>query len=240
MMTDGTAVDHQDDLGARSHDEDWFRAVYAETYRPLLAYARRRVDPATADEVVADALLTAWRRRDDVPDGSERLWLFGVARNLIRNATRSQRRSRAAQARLHMAPQPAPPPEAADPMASVGSERSALLRAALGALSQADQEVLMLAAWEELSHAEIGQVLGISANASAIRVHRARKRLAARLERLHGKDGVGVGDANVTELRPSGRRAEETDEEGATRQSDPHADDPDHLVPDGDSARSAS
>ncbi|WP_428122721.1 RNA polymerase sigma factor [Candidatus Poriferisodalis sp.] len=35
----------------------------------------------------------------------------------------------------------------------------------------------MLVAWEELSHAEIGQVLGISPNASAIRVHRARKRL---------------------------------------------------------------
>lgn len=62
-------------------DENWFRGIYAETYRPVLAFARRRVDSATADEVVAETFLTAWRRREEVPDGSERLWLFGVARN---------------------------------------------------------------------------------------------------------------------------------------------------------------
>ena len=162
------------------HDEAWFRNLYAETYQPLLAYARRRVDAATADEVVADTFLTAWRRRDDIPDSSERLWLFGVARNVIRNAARSSRRREAAQRRLRLAH----PPDVVDPVASDPDGRVTALRTALGSLSEADREVLMLVAWEELSHAQIGQVLGISANASAIRVHRARKRLAARLDRL--------------------------------------------------------
>ncbi len=170
-----------------AHDEHWFRSLYAETFRPLLAYARRRVDRATADEVVADTFLTAWRRRDDVPDGAERLWLFGVARNVIRNATRSGRRRQAAHDRLRLVS----PPEADDPVGPGSSERLASVRAALAALSEADREVLMLVAWEELSHAEIGQVLGISANASAIRVHRARKRLAARLDR---PDHPGIGE----------------------------------------------
>lgn len=172
-----------------AHDQDWFRRVYVETYRSLLAYARRRIDPATADEVVADTFLTAWRRRADVPDGSERLWLFGVARNMIRNAARSSRRSEAAQHRLRLAHLP----EADDPVATGTGERSALIRSALGALSEADREVLMLVAWEELSHAEVGEVLGISANASAIRVHRARKRLAANLDRL---ERAGVDEGN--------------------------------------------
>ena len=163
-----------------AQDEDWFRNLYAETYRPLLAYARRRVDAATADEVVADTFLTAWRRRDDVPDGSERLWLFGVARNVIRNATRSSRRHEAAQQRLRLAASP----ETVDAVGPEADDRSSLLRTALGGLSEADRDVLMLVAWEELSHAQIGVVLGISANASAIRVHRARKRLAARLDLL--------------------------------------------------------
>ena len=44
----------------------------------------------------------------------------------------------------------------------------------------------MLVAWEELSHVEIGQALGISPNAVAIRVHRARKRLADRMSALAG------------------------------------------------------
>ena len=202
-------------LGA--HDKDWFRDVYFETYRPLLAYARRRVDHATADEVVADTFLTAWRRRDDVPDGSERLWLFGVARNMIRNAARSNRRRQAAHDRLRIAN----PPEAIDSVADAADDRSTLLRTALGFLSEADREVLMLVAWEELSHAEIGQVLGISANASAIRVHRARKRLAARLEHL---DHSGAGESNVKELRQRGQAAlERPDEHQPERPDDDSA-----------------
>lgn len=164
----------------RPHDQDWFRGVYDETYRPLLAYARRRVDPATADEVVADTFLIAWRRRSEVPDGSERVWLFGVARNMIRNALRAGRRRQAAHDRLRSATATEPTgslevsPEPVD-------ERAALLRAALDRLAASDRELLMLVAWEELSHAETATVLGISANAVAIRVHRARKKLAARL-----------------------------------------------------------
>lgn len=236
MMADCMAVHDRDDRNRRDHGEAWFRGVYTETYRPLLAYARRRVDPATADEVVADAFLTAWRRRADVPHGSERLWLFGVARNLIRNATRSQRRSHAAQARLHMAPPHVPPPEAADPAVSVVDERSTLVRTALEALSEADREVLMLVAWEELSHAEIGQVLGISANASAIRVHRARKRLAARIDHLVGMDGTGRGDLSAKEMRPRGQEAGEADKNHAACQPEVHPEAPDPAA-EGDEAR---
>ena len=79
MMADCMAV-HED------YEQEWFRGIYNDAYQPLLAYARRRVDAAIADEVVADTFLTAWRRRADIPDGAERLWLFGVARNMIRNA----------------------------------------------------------------------------------------------------------------------------------------------------------
>lgn len=174
-------------------DENWFRGIYAETYRPLLAFARRRVDPATADEVVAETFLTAWRRREEVPDGSERLWLFGVARNMIRNATRSSRRRELLHQRLRIVH----PPEVVDPVTPSADSRVSMLRTALDSLREADREVLMLVAWEELSHAEIGEVLGISANASAIRVHRARKRLAAQ---LHRSDGATAGESNVREL----------------------------------------
>ena len=64
-------------------DRDWFTSLYHDSYRMLLAYARRRVDEQTADEVVADTFLVAWRRRDEIPEGFERAWLFGVARNTM-------------------------------------------------------------------------------------------------------------------------------------------------------------
>ena len=209
-----------------ARDQEWFRGIYADNYRPLLAYARRRTDAATADDVVADVFLTAWRRRDDVPLGTERLWLFGVARNLIRNSIRSKRRRRAAQARLELVR----PPEADDPADCASDERSTLLRAALDMLSEADREVLMLVAWEELRHAEIGQVLGISANAAAIRVHRARKRLAAQLDRLGSEHNASADESNVKPFRQSGHMEAEAAERVEGPNSVPHGDAPERQA----------
>lgn len=168
--------------------------MYQENYRPLLAYALRRVDWPTAEEVVADTFLTAWRRRDDVPGGQERLWLFGVARNTIRNAARASGRQTAVREKLRGLPMHGPgDSSAADSTIEAVDGRAAVLRAALDSLAETDREVLMLVAWEELTHAEIGQMLGLTPNAVAIRVHRARKRFAKQLDRL-GADQEPVKD----------------------------------------------
>lgn len=176
----------------RTRDEGWFRALYHDNYRLLLAYARRRVDQATADEVVADTFLIAWRRRDDVPDEHERLWLFGVARNTIRNASRAARRQRAVHEKLRGLPKAeATDPSPADLASEAGDERAAVLRSALGRMAEADRELLMLVAWEELSYAQIAQMLDLTPNAVAIRVHRARKRFAKHVDRLTGNGEPG-------------------------------------------------
>jgi len=49
--------------------------------------------------------------------------------------------------------------------------------AAASRLSEADREVLRLAAWEELSHTEIAMILDCSVSAVDQRLHRAKKRL---------------------------------------------------------------
>ena len=55
---------------------------------------------------------------------------------------------------------------------------------ALASLSPADQEILRLVAWEELGNRQIATVLGITPNAVAIRLHRARARFADALKHL--------------------------------------------------------
>ena len=101
-------------------DREWFRSLFHGNFRPLLAYARRRVDPATADDVVAETLLVAWRRRDAAPSGHERPWLYGIARNVIRNSARSARRQQAFRETLRGLPQPKPyDPPAVDEQAEV-------------------------------------------------------------------------------------------------------------------------
>lgn len=55
-------------------------------------------------------------------------------------------------------------------------------------LSEDDQELLRLVAWEELARDEIALVLGISRASVRVRLHRARKRLAEQLEALAAAD----------------------------------------------------
>ena len=50
-------------------------------------------------------------------------------------------------------------------------------------LKPSDQEILMLAAWEELTAPEVAVVLGISTSAAEQRIHRAKRRFAAKMER---------------------------------------------------------
>jgi DNA-directed RNA polymerase specialized sigma24 family protein len=69
---------------------------------------------------------------------------------------------------------------------------------ALATLSPADQELLRLVAWEELGNREVAQVLGISANAVAIRLHRARSRFAAALDRQVGISDLKYPDQSRT------------------------------------------
>ena len=164
---------------AQDRDKEWFIDLYHDNYRMLLAYARRRVDAHTADEVVAEVFLVAWRRRDEVPEGFERGWLFGVARNTILTAARSARRLSSLRSKLCST---SPPLRADNPVEA--TDHPSTLLPALRSLREADREILMLVAWEEMSHAEIGRAMGISPNAVAIRVHRARKRLQDRMSAL--------------------------------------------------------
>ena len=73
-----------------------FEALYALHAGAVRGYAMRRCDPKTADDVVADVFLVAWRRRAELPE--EPLpWLLGIARHVLANHARSQSR----RVRLH-------------------------------------------------------------------------------------------------------------------------------------------
>lgn len=161
-----------DDLDRRRQVE----ALFAEHAAAVRAYAARRVPSAAADDVVSEVFVVAWRRLDDLPnDGLP--WLLGCARRIIANQRRSVRRQAALRERL-------------------GRERTgasgghsiadSVLGAALASLSKGDREVLMLTAWEGLEPARAAAVMGCSPRAFAMRLHRARRRLAAAMNDAEG------------------------------------------------------
>jgi RNA polymerase sigma-70 factor (ECF subfamily) len=144
----------------------------------VLAYALRRTSREDAADVVAETFLVAWRRLDDVDERTALPWLYAVARRVLLSQHRATRRQQAIAERAAAAG-----PTAADPPHTTSFGSQPLLEALAG-LPETEREVLMLAAWEELSGPEAARVLGCSATAYRIRIHRARKRLRERLAEI--------------------------------------------------------
>lgn len=157
--------------------EQRFRRLFVEHYSDVLGYAMRRTDQADAEDAAAMVFLTVWRRFDELPDGPAAvLWLYGVARRVVANQQRSQRRRQRLLTRLRLV---RPEPVAASNRKD--HQVSSMVRDALNRLKPADQEVLRLVTWEGLSYAEVGRVLGCSEGTVAVRVHRARRRMERQL-----------------------------------------------------------
>lgn len=156
-----------------------FRSIYQAYQRPVLAYFLRRTDASSACDGAADTFLVAWRRINDVPRGESTLpWLYGVARRVLANQRRSQRRYRALGRKLIGV---APDDEASPEIVMLRRSEDEAILAAVSQLKPMDQEVLRLAVWEELPHAQIGEVVGTSAHAVTQRLHRITRTLARSL-----------------------------------------------------------
>ena len=154
--------------------EQAFRALAQKVTPEVGLYLRRRLYPLPAsdlDDLVEEVLIVLWRRFDDVPEDAEVAWSIGVARNVLRNAQRSARRASA-----HVARPVGPDASAEDQV--VADET---VRAALAALSHEDRELLTLHAWDGLGTRELAITYGITENAAAVRLSRARARFEAQM-----------------------------------------------------------
>ncbi len=157
----------------RSAFEDLYRCTRTDLLRYLV---RRCDDPEEAADLLAETYTTAWRKLDVIPPGERaRLWLFGVARNLL---LRSARRRRVADALVERL---AAELHAARATAAAHERGHDALRRALAQLSEPDREILTLSAWEGLAPREIAAVIDSSPNVVRIRLHRARARLKREL-----------------------------------------------------------
>jgi RNA polymerase sigma-70 factor, ECF subfamily len=124
-------------------------------------------DQSAAEDVTALAFERAFRGRGlfDPRRGSERAWLFGIARNAALDELRRRKRSAAKLAE-----------QSAEDDGACAREDAVLgratLRSALTALSARERELVALKFHAGLSNREIARVLGVSESNAGTLLHR--------------------------------------------------------------------
>jgi RNA polymerase sigma-70 factor (ECF subfamily) len=179
-----------------------FERVAGEVYEPLQRYLRRRATADDAADVLADTLLVVWRRLDAVPD--EPLpWCYGAARRCLANHRRGDSRrlrlvDRAGANLDHQAG------DRLDPQTAIDASDPDLIDA-LSTLSHAEVEIVHLWAWEQLEPRQIAEALEATPNAVSVALTRAKRKLAARLDRQDPPTGGHLQVDGHTEQEGAGR-----------------------------------
>lgn len=156
-----------------TRDDAWFEGLFAAHATALYRYFRRRL-PAhegaagpDAEDLTAEVLATAWRRREDVPDGAELPWLYRTAGFVLANHRRKMRALPVAEV----------PEEADDVDPATLAVEDDEVRRVLASLSARDRRILLLNAWDGLTGEGLAAVLGISRGGADAALSRARARL---------------------------------------------------------------
>ena len=159
-------------------DVDAFATIVHRWNAPLLRLARRFAgDEAVAEEMVQEAFVRAYRGLAGWRgDSAFSTWLFAVALNVCRTTAR------------RLGPRVEPLDEVTSPggpwESLAAAERAAVVRRAVAALPARYRDAVVLFYFHEQSLQETTEILGVREGTLKARLHRARKLLQARLERM--------------------------------------------------------
>ena len=159
-----------------AHLDDVLRANSSD----LLAYFGRRVPiPADAADLLSELMIVAWKRQGSIPtdDQDARMWMFGIARNVLNGQRRSVSRRSALAGRLI--------DELSVDIPAVDDAEAAEVRALIALLDDLDQEIVRCVYWDGFSLAETAQLLGMRPATVRSRHARARDKL---------RDALGAAD----------------------------------------------
>ncbi len=156
-----------------------FDALYRAARDDVYAYVATLLrDRAAAEDVTASAFERAYRKQRSYKAGrgTERAWLFGIARNAALDELRRRKRT-AALAADPADVDAAPPEDAAE-----NALRRAAVRAALERIEPRERELIALKFHAGLDNAEIAAVLGVSVSNAGSKLHRAMTKLREAVE----------------------------------------------------------
>ncbi len=157
--------------GAKLDFEALYRAARDDVYAYVATLLR---DRAAAEDVTAAAFERAYRKQRSykAAKGSERAWLFGIARNAALDELRRRKRTAALVAEPADVAEEAAPDDAAE-----AALRRATVRTALAGLEPRERELVALKFQAGLDNAELAAVLGVSVSNAGTQLHRVMTKL---------------------------------------------------------------
>jgi RNA polymerase sigma-70 factor (ECF subfamily) len=168
-----------------------FEALYRRYARDVFRFAFYLCgEHATAEDIASETFVRAWNASGRIRAATAKAYLFAIARNCYLEGLRRARTRGGHHAGSHtelndLMADPSARPDAA---ASGRSELARIL-AALGELPEIDRTVLLFRARDEWSYEEISEATGLSLAAVKVKIHRARRRLAAWRAAQQGREG---------------------------------------------------
>jgi RNA polymerase sigma-70 factor (ECF subfamily) len=165
----------------RHRDREAFGQLY-EYYVPRLKSfgMRQGVGPAKAEELAQETMLVVWRKAEsfDPKKGSPSNWVFTVMRNKRIDMFRRQRHPEYELDESVEVVDPDPHPDAA-----VGqTQENELLRKAVKLLPENQIEVIEKAFFEDMSHGQVAESLGLPLGTVKSRIRLAMQRLRVLME----------------------------------------------------------
>jgi RNA polymerase sigma factor (sigma-70 family) len=151
-----------------------FEALYRSSRDDLYAYVATLLrDRSAAEDVTAAAFERAYRKQRSykASRGSERAWLFGIARNAALDELRRRKRAAA------LAAEPAAVEATLPEDAAEAALRRAAVRVALTRIDARERELVALKFHAGLDNSEIAAVLGVSVSNAGTQLHRAMTKL---------------------------------------------------------------
>jgi RNA polymerase sigma factor (sigma-70 family) len=161
-----------------------FGTIFDRHLQAIFGYCARRMGAGPAEDLAGETFLRAFhgRGRFDLSQASARPWLFGIARNVVREQSRDLGRQGVSveSSHAHAGFGPVDPAVLASAGADARHDLDVIARA-LPELPEDEVETLLLHVWEGLSYAECALTLGIPIGTVRSRLNRIRRRLRERL-----------------------------------------------------------
>lgn len=164
-----------------------------ENYEPMVErWVRRLAGPSVdIEDLIHDVFVVALRRRGEFRgDAKVSTWLFRIAQLVVRKC-RFRHKLRQCLDILHRSHELAVVPPSPTPLEVVEQrQQNARLYAALDRLPDKYRTAVILCDIESMGAEEVGNLIGLTANAVWVRVHRGRAMLLEQLTRNQGRAAV--------------------------------------------------